>query len=161
MVPPVPADLDVLWMHVARSLIGLREKPGPEADPQILAFFEATSLRTLSDETAWCAAFVGWCLRAAGVRPTGRANARSYLQWGSALEAPRYGCVTILKRGHNPRYGHVGFFVRLEGPHVVLLGGNQGNRVCERAYPAAHVLGYRWPSERVGGSTLSLPPVEI
>ena len=35
-----------------------------------------------------------------------------------------------------------------DGAEVVLLGGNQLGEVREHAYPAACVLGYRWPEDR-------------
>lgn len=40
---------------------------------------------------------------------------------------------------------HVGFFVRSSGASVTLLGGNQGNQVCERAFTGYAIKGYRWP----------------
>jgi hypothetical protein len=40
--------------------------------------------------------------------------------------------------------GHVGFFLRRDGTDVWLLGGNQGDAVCEKPFKAADVRGYRW-----------------
>lgn len=140
---------DLLWMQVARKLIGTKEVSGPKHNPLILSFFRSTSLQASADEVPWCAAFVGHCLQAAGVKPSGRANARSYLTWGEHLAQPVIGCVAVLARGDNPAQGHVGFYVRSKPgavPRIVLLGGNQGNQVCEATYAADRVLEYRWPT---------------
>lgn len=140
---------DLLWMHVARELVGTKEVAGPKHNPLIVDFFRSTSLQASADEVPWCAAFVGHCLKSAGVKPSGRASARSYLTWGEHLTKPVFGCVAVLQRGDNPAQGHVGFYVRTKPGsvgRVVLLGGNQGNAVCEATYPADRVLEYRWPT---------------
>lgn len=145
MMPSDPSH-DVLWMHVAAKLVGTKEIGGAKHNPLILSFFRSTNLSASADEVPWCAAFVGHCLNAAGVRPSGRANARSYLTWGEQLAAPVFGCVAVLARGDNPAQGHVAFYVRSKPGRIVLLGGNQGNQVCEATYPADRVLSYRWPT---------------
>lgn len=72
--------------------------------------------------------------------------ARSWLDWGVALENPIYGCVTVLTRDDPTSWkGHVGFYLRHDEEFVYLLGGNQLDEVRELAYPVASVLGYRWP----------------
>jgi hypothetical protein len=30
---------------------------------------------------------------------------------------------------------------------IVLLGGNQGDAVSYKSFPAARIMGYRWPNE--------------
>jgi hypothetical protein len=72
--------------------------------------------------------------------------ARSYLTWGKALAEPRPGCIAVLKRGLDPRSGHVGFFVTGSESTIYPLGGNQGHGVRIAAFPVARLLGYRWPS---------------
>lgn len=144
----IPPGEDVLWMHVARELIGTKEIAGPKHNPLVLEFFRSTSLKASADEVPWCAAFVGHVLLAAGVKPTGKANARSYLTWGAELKRPVFGCVVVFSRGDNAAQGHVAFFVRSKPGTVerlVVLGGNQANSVCEASYAADRVLSYRWP----------------
>lgn len=82
----------------------------------------------------------------ARIRGTNRANARSWLNWGGmCLERPAYGAVTVLWRVRRRHWkGHVGFYVGQEGSNLLLLGGNQGNAVSIRSYPADRLLGYRW-----------------
>jgi uncharacterized protein (TIGR02594 family) len=136
-----------IWAEVAfRELLsGVREIPGSEHNPRILEYHRATELGASDDETPWCAAFVGWCLRMVFIQGSGRANARSYTAWGDACKAVP-GAVTVLWRGKPDGWqGHVGFLVGQENGKVLLLGGNQGDAVSVRSYPSNRVLGYRWP----------------
>lgn len=107
------------------------------------------------DVTPWCAAFVNWCLARVEKPRLGYATAASWLQYGIPLAVPVYGCVAIVKPSKSTRSttGHVGFVVDIVGDKIVLLGGNQSNRVC-RSQPLAKrtVLGYRWPSHLGPGS---------
>lgn len=137
------------WMQVARGELGVHETPGPASTARILDYHNATTLKATSDEVPWCAAFASWCLEQAGVPSTRSAAARSYMTWGKALSSPRPGCVVVLRRGSNPAQGHVAFFVKRQpgADHVLLLlGGNQGDKVCISHYPEDYVLGYRWPA---------------
>lgn len=100
--------------------------------------------------TAWCAAFVNWCLRTAGAPHLGYATAKSWLDFGTPIAHPVYGCVTIIKpsKATGSTTGHVAFLVERQGNNVKLLGGNQdrGTRVSESMFKADNVLGYRWPT---------------
>ena len=101
--------------------------------------------------TAWCAAFVNWCLNKAGVPHLGYATARSWLEFGTPVAHPVYGCIVVIKPSSSTgsTTGHVAFYVSHQGNRVKLLGGNQvnGTRVSETTYPDGWVLGYRWPTK--------------
>jgi len=135
-------------MTVARAENGVRAAPPGSANPRIVGYHAGTNIAGYDDKASWCSSFVNWCLGRAGVAGTGSALARSWLEWGEPLEGARPGCIVVLWREDPASWkGHVGFFVRLEGEQVVLLGGNQEGEVCELAYPLDSVLGLRWPGE--------------
>lgn len=96
--------------------------------------------------TAWCAAFVNWCLQQAGAPHLGCATAASWLKLGTPLPSPKYGCVTIVPpaKSTGSTTGHVAFYVETKGKNVGLLGGNQSHQVKISYF--SHVLGYRWPT---------------
>jgi uncharacterized protein (TIGR02594 family) len=96
--------------------------------------------------TAWCAAFVNWCLREAGVPHLGYSTAISWLEFGTPLPAPVYGCITIVPPSTDTgsSTGHVAFYEKTEGKSVILIGGNQSDQV--KRSPFKKVLGYRWPT---------------
>lgn len=133
------------WLDIARAELGQRGKPGPEHNPRIIQYHRATTLQATSDEVPWCSSFANWCMERAGIRGTRSAAARSWLKWGRELKEPRRGCVVVLRRGRNPAAGHVGFYMGERKGRIILLGGNQGNRVCTVSFPARDLLGYRWP----------------
>ena len=78
---------------------------------------------------------------------TESAMARSWRRWGKAISTPVEGCIVVMSRGSDPRYGHVGFYVRDAGTEIVVFGGNQSNQVKESRYRKSRVLrgGYRVP----------------
>ncbi|MBU2533005.1 MAG: TIGR02594 family protein, partial [Alphaproteobacteria bacterium] len=97
------------WMAEAWLWLGTRERPGRGDNPNVLMFFRDAGRADIQrDEVPWCAAFVGACLEREGLAGTGSLLARSYLDWGQAIDAPRLGAIVVLKRGHNPSAGHVG-----------------------------------------------------
>jgi uncharacterized protein (TIGR02594 family) len=99
--------------------------------------------------TAWCAAFVNWCLNQAGIPHLGYATARSWLDFGTPVASPVYGCITVIRpsRATGSTTGHVAFFVGHQGSKIKLLGGNQGDQVSEALFAESTVLGYRWPTK--------------
>lgn len=137
---------DPPWMHTARGEIGVREMPGREAHPRIVEYHSATQLATRpageSDETPWCSSLVCWVMERHGGSPRS-AWARSWATWGVECGL-RTGAIVVLTRG--TRSGHVGFLERAEGDKLWLLGGNQANSVCVRAYPTSRLLAVRWPT---------------
>lgn len=142
------------WLASARREICTREAhPGPASNPRIIEYHQATSLKAQDDRTPWCAAFVSWVLEQAGIRSTRSAWAKSYLDWGSALDHPRVGAITVFHRGAGPPSGrgpgHVGFFLEERGESILLLGGNQRNHVNIEAYSKSRLLAYRWPPGQI------------
>jgi uncharacterized protein (TIGR02594 family) len=146
------------WMAIARAELGEREAPGAASNPRIVEYLACCKGGdkpwAARDSTPHCAAFVSWCMLAAGQPATRALNARSWLRYGDpvAVEDARAGDVLIFWR-HLPlpasvlnAPGHVGFFVAW-GPRgqVQTLGANQGNCVSVRAYPRARLLAVRRP----------------
>lgn len=145
------------WLSIALDEMrdGVVEVPGPGDEPRVVEYHSATSLAAQDDEVPWCSSFVNWCMWEGGIGATRSARARSWLRWGVAVDPPPYGAVVVLQRGGGNQPGrnvveapgHVGFYVGHAGPEeVLILGGNQGDAVCIKGYPADRVLDYRWPT---------------
>lgn len=132
------------WLEIAEFEIGVKEVTGGE-NPRIIEYHSTTTLRAKEDEVSWCSSFVNWCMKQAGIKGTGFANARSWLDWGQKLEYPIEGCIVVLKRGVNPKSGHVGFFINKKNGWVKVLGGNQSDQVKYSNFKETEVLGYREP----------------
>lgn len=139
---------------LAGRYAGIGELAGKDHHPLIQWWLSLCSLGyDAPDETAWCSAFVNgiaWELRLVRSKS---AAARSWLTVGEAVplaEARTGYDVVIIKRGtsHGPEVttgapGHVGFFAGIEGDRVLMLSGNQGNKVSILGFPVADVLGVR------------------
>jgi uncharacterized protein (TIGR02594 family) len=134
------------WLKTAEGEVGIKEAPGKADNPRVLEYHAATSLGAKDDSVAWCSAFVNWCMKQNDIPRTNSASARSWLNWGVRLAAPRKGCVTVLKRGNNPVQGHVAFYVGDAAGGFRLLGGNQTDQVKVSTFPKSMLLGYRWPT---------------
>lgn len=141
------------WLTIAESLVGITEKRGSVDNPKILEMSRLCGHGWVrDDETPWCAAFVGACLKLSGFKNSGALNARSYLHFGRRLKRPEKGCIVVFwrKKKSGP-YGHVAFFDHKQGNSIYVLGGNQSGGGSEavnvKAYPKGRVLGYFWPTE--------------
>ncbi|HET9319482.1 MAG TPA: TIGR02594 family protein [Bryobacteraceae bacterium] len=134
------------WLEYAASEVraGVREDTRPgHSNPRIDEYLSTVGMG--DDDTPWCSAFVNWSMMQAGIPGTGKANARSWLHWGTAIVDCRLGAVAVLSRGNNNWQGHVTFYVGDNGANLLCLGGNQGNAVCVRPYARTRLLGMRWP----------------
>lgn len=140
---------DPPWLRIARFELGTAEVDGPKSNARIDRYHSATrQSRAVDDSVPWCSSFACWCMEQVGIASTRSKSARSWLEWGQPLTEPQLGCVVVLwRRSKDSVNGHVGFFLgKDENGRVLLLGGNQGNRVSIRPYITSRVLSYRWPS---------------
>lgn len=109
-------------------------------NPVIVGFYKSTSLAdkyvlVKGDTIAWCAAFLNWCLEAAGKPTTKSASSGSFRSHGKPTTDPRPGDIVVFKSADTARanagFGHVGIFVRRQyntekkRDEIVVLGGNQ------------------------------------
>ena len=147
--------VNVPWLNVAVKELGEKEIVGDEDNPRIVEYLHTTTLSerdAAQDETAWCSAFVNWCMKQVNAPRTRDAWAQSWLNWGQPLAEPRQGAITVFRRFRDGSEigGHVAFFVEARGSKLLVLGGNQANAVCLREYDkngaTQKLLGYRWPA---------------
>lgn len=141
------------WMEIAWADAGVEEVSGPRANPRIVEYFRAVGRPEItSDEIAWCAAAAGYYLLKAGIPidqipKKKRLLARSFAEIGTPLpkDQLRVGALAVLSRGSNPAYGHVGFVVGWTEDTIILLGGNQANKVCTQHFSRKRIVALRWP----------------
>ena len=125
----------------------LEETKGEKTTPELKKFYEGFPVPQ-ADETPWCSLFLYWCAKEAGISTLPEKSkapmARSWLKVGmDSSNIPEPGDVVVLSRGDNPVSGHVGIFCRLDGDKVVLLGGNQGDRVSFERFGRTRIVGIR------------------
>jgi uncharacterized protein (TIGR02594 family) len=136
------------WLVEAERLRGVREIPGPESSPEIMAWAAAQSPRVRSvykgDDVPWCGLFVAHCIGKAGfVLPINSLSALAWADWGEPLGRPMHGAVAVFKR---PGGGHVGFVVgESTKGDLRILGGNQDDQVSIAWFPRDRLVAVRWP----------------
>jgi|GEM_PF-1268259 uncharacterized protein (TIGR02594 family) len=155
-IAPVEADAgDPPWLTIARGELGIAGVAGGNHNPRILEYLATTTniglAHRLRDETDWCSAFVNWCMMQAGYVGTNHALARSWWTWtgGTRQSEPRQGCIVVFRRlidGVDVGKGHVGFYIKTEGDHIHVLGGNQDNRVSIKPRAKADLIGFVYPN---------------
>lgn len=149
-----PTTLTLTPYDVARRFLGVREVPGVASNPLVLAMLRLDQDWPADDSVPWCSAFTNFVAWLLGLERSRSLAARSWLTVGTPvpLEAAVRGDVVVLTRGAGKQPGpevtsgapgHVGFFDRLEGDRVYLLGGNQGNAVTVAPFARSRVLGVR------------------
>jgi uncharacterized protein (TIGR02594 family) len=130
------------WLTIALNEVGQQEIAGSDHNPRIVEYHQSTSLAAKDDETPWCASFVSWVVRQAGFPNPNTARALDFANYGQRLERPQHGCIVVFNRQGG---GHVGFYMGERGDKILLLGGNQNNRVSIAPYNKSQVVAYRWP----------------
>jgi uncharacterized protein (TIGR02594 family) len=134
-------------LKIAFSQLGTEEISGDQHNPEILKYAKETGITGItSDEIPWCSTFVNWVAWKAGLKYSGKPNARSWLNTGTRVTAPEPGDVVVFWRESPESWkGHVGFYLGIshDKKRVYCLGGNQGNRVSVSAYRMNTVLAYQ------------------
>lgn len=155
---------DAAWMEIAKKEIGISEGKDRARVTQYCR--EGAG----SGYDMWCAAFVSWCLKQAGVKFTGSMSSQfPTVSPGTneftKLDKPKYGAIMVLRKNGNTgstqsNTGHITFFVKENGNGTFTgLGGNQGDKVKESNYTLTSgggfkLIGAYWPKE-VGGNKVS------
>lgn len=134
-------------LNVAINEIGVKEIAGTRHSKRILEYAKESGFTWVNDdETPWCSIFMNWVTKKAGLKQSGSASARSWLNVGETVNNPEPGDIVIYYRGSiNSWQGHVGIFMgfSIDGNRIYTLGGNQIDAVSISAYAADKLLGFR------------------
>ena len=133
-------------IEIALTQYGTKEIQGPVANnPEIIKYAGSIGqIWVKTDETAWCSAFISCSCMWATLPYSKELDARSWLKIGKNTDSPELGDIVVFWRSSPESWkGHVGIFIRQTKSWVYMLGGNQGNKVCIKAYNKSRVLGYR------------------
>jgi uncharacterized protein (TIGR02594 family) len=97
-------------MEVAMKFEGAHEY----RERQVLSdFISSAAGKRLDPVTvAWCAAFINATLHESGMSGTGSLAARSFLNYGTAVNTPKRGDIVVFSRGSDPSKGHVASSIR-------------------------------------------------
>lgn len=132
-------------INIALKEYGVKEILGSRDNTRILQYFKDIGHEWVQhDEMAWCSAFVNWVALQAGAEMSNKLDARSWLNVGCEVDKPKIGDIAVFWRDNKTSWkGHVAFFIKETDNFVYVLGGNQGNQVCIKAYKKDRLLQYR------------------
>ena len=133
------------WLPIARTYLGIREVPGPDTDATIKRWLRQLGAWWTDDATPWCGALPAIVMKEAGLAyPKAWYRARAWADWGMPCE-PAIGAVAVFERGSA---GHVGFVVGQDHmSRLLILGGNQGDKVSIAPFALHRLIACRWPAE--------------
>tara|TARA_R110000851_G_scaffold76814_3_gene169039 strand:+ start:11489 stop:12256 length:768 start_codon:yes stop_codon:yes gene_type:complete len=153
-IGPVPSGpgYDKLKAILENAILGDWAERGNPGNPNILATYEACGLSYRSDGSsmanAWCAAFVSWALKTAGIESLRSMGSQTYRTYGSevdwrTLDKIRYLDIVVFK-SRKRSGGHIGFVVGADPStnKIKVLGGNQGNDVKISTYSVSNTSQY-------------------
>jgi uncharacterized protein (TIGR02594 family) len=141
-------------MRTAMNEMGVSEIPGPIHNDRVLEYHQSTLYppRTDDNDGPWCSSFLNWVMETSGLNGSNSARSLSWLGWGQSVSTPVYGGVGIINYGEGK--GHVGIIVgQTSDGKIVLLGGNQGDKVQLRSFLRSQIVDIRIPNGYV-------PPIE-
>ena len=132
------------WINEAQKYIGLKEIKGKDTNLTIKSWLSNLRSWWSDDETPWCGTFAAHCIKSAGYGlPKHWYRAKDWLNWGQSIMEPCYGCIVVFTRDGG---GHVGFVVGKDSKdRLMVLGGNQGDKVSIVPFEKSRVSGYCMP----------------
>jgi uncharacterized protein (TIGR02594 family) len=122
--------------------LGISEVAGVENNPRIVWYHSFTKLKATDDETPWCSAFVCAAAKSTGFPSTDSAAASSWMSYGG-MGSGRKGEIVVLHRDGGAHVGFVNKDFKMTDSEIFVLGGNQGNKVCIKAFNPDHILAFR------------------
>ena len=131
--------------QIALQEYGTKSISGVFSNAKVLRYFkEIGQTWVKDDDTAWCAAFVNWCIKQSAGYGTGSLSARSFLSYGLKTTTPELGDIVVLWRiSRESPYGHVGFYINETKDFINILGGNQSGEVNIKSFAKTQLLDYR------------------
>lgn len=141
-----------IWLHHALGYVGLEEIPGVANNPTIMGWAMDLNVNYAGDHIAWCGLFVAAMLKKAApgiVLPENILGAREYRTVGHEIDTASVsmGDLMVFWRGSKSDWrGHVGFYMGMAGGSILVLGGNQSNKVSIDRQDRQKLLAIRRPS---------------
>jgi len=110
------------------KVFGVKETPGPDDNPEILAWAKEVGLedKYVDDATPWCGLEIAVIAQRAGKEVVKDPLwALNWAKFGTKVDTPMLGDVLVFKR---PQGGHVGLYVGEDKVAYHVAGGNQSDQ---------------------------------
>lgn len=156
--PEKPVDMgDTPWMPIAIGEIGINEEKNAD---RVKQYHKVGGGSAMAESVPWCSSFIGWCLDSAGMKGSRSALARSYTNFGQAVDEKKipYGSIVVMAGTRGPSSGHVVFFAKDLGEKFECVGGNQtfgdgkkfdtGGQVTRGTFSKSKIVAIRFPTQK-------------
>jgi uncharacterized protein (TIGR02594 family) len=122
--------------------LGQSEIFGSQDNPRIIFYHSFTDYGAKDDETPWCSSFMCAAHEETGHKSTRSAAAISWATWGIPGDG-KIGDIAVFRRkgGHHVAFVHID--VDKASKFVMVLGGNQANKVCVETYRIEDLICFR------------------
>jgi uncharacterized protein (TIGR02594 family) len=141
--PPQNLGSDPPWITVALKEYEQARLIAPNSNPRILEYLRSIpGGENLSDKVDWASAFAEWTLNQAGISGPKSLTAKAWVRWGRGIKEPQKGAIAIFNFDGTE---HVGFVLADAGDDLIVLGGNEEQKVQARRYPKSKLITYRMP----------------
>ena len=145
--PPKESGMAITAYDLAMRYVGIKEVPGTEDNPLLLAMRQLDNDWPEHDEVPWCSGFMNWIAWHLRLPRSKNLMARSWLNVGKPVSltraAPGFDVVILWRGTPEGASGHVGLYAGHSDGKIKILGGNQNNAVTIAEYPANRLLGIR------------------
>ena len=136
-------QIDII--KLATTQLGVAETANFE-NPSILKYFDAFTLEQslVTQTTPWCSIFLNWVMWQLGLSRSRNVTARSWLQCGIEVEFPDIGDIAVFWReSAKSEKGHVGIYFAETDEQILILAGNQSDKVSFKWLDKSRLLGFR------------------
>lgn len=113
-----------------------------ESSKKNIEEFQATTDGPIDANIPWASSFLNFIIKESNAKGTNSIRAYSWLEWGTPIDKPAYGCVAVTN------YSHVGIVwgINDDGRIIVLAGDQSRDRaVCLLPIHARDIIAYRVP----------------
>jgi uncharacterized protein (TIGR02594 family) len=134
---------DPPWITVALREYEQARLIAPNSNPRILEYLSSVpGGENLNDKVDWASAFAEWTLNQVGISGPKSLAAKAWVRWGRGVKEPQKGALAIFNFDGTE---HVGFVLADAGDDLIVLGGNEEQKVQARRYPKSKLITYRMP----------------
>jgi uncharacterized protein (TIGR02594 family) len=148
LLPQQNLGSDPPWITVALKEYEQARLVAPNNNPRILEYLRSIpGGENLNDKVDWASAFAEWTLNQVGISGPKSLAAKPWIQWGREIKEPQKGAIAVFNFDGTE---HVGFVLADAGDDLIVLGGNEEQKVQARRYPKAKLSSYRMPPSSDG-----------
>jgi uncharacterized protein (TIGR02594 family) len=131
------------WLQVAIGEYDETRSVNGKHNPRIGEYLKSIPGNdAATDQDDWASAFVEWSLNHVGISGPKSQSSRAWATWGREVKRPELGAIAVFNFQGTE---HVGFVLGETADSLIIVGGNEVDRVEARRYYKRDKVTYRMP----------------